>query len=289
MNFKRLLFLGYLILVLCPSVRQATAQTPHTGNFLTKPTPARLHHPQMFSALSVEQRGHSGLSQRAMLEIGAVTLTGIGHFISNALDANKVYIPLVSLGWGAYLYHRARTDQKFLSDVGFTSSGLRGGFRDATFVALGAMTLMTGTAVRKGSLTLHRDMIPLLLLYPAWGLVQQFLVQGMVTRNLTEADLASYVVTPISASLFGLVHLPDWKMTVGTFALGLAFTPIYLKHGNLWPLGLYHGCLGVFFYFWVLERNPFQDVVDKHSRENVHTGIDVDGWGNPLLRLQVKF
>lgn len=53
------------------------------------------------------------------------------------------------------------------------------------------------------------------------------------------------------------MHLPSWKLAAGTFGLGLAYTPLYLHHRNLWPLGLYHGWLGVFYYFWVLERNPW--------------------------------
>jgi hypothetical protein len=56
------------------------------------------------------------------------------------------------------------------------------------------------------------------------------------------------------------VHLPDFRLATATFVLGLALTPIYLKWRNLWPLGIYHGLLGVLFYFWVLERDPWIEV-----------------------------
>jgi membrane protease YdiL (CAAX protease family) len=93
--------------------------------------------------------------------------------------------------------------------------------------------------------------------------VQQLLIQGMLTRNLKDAggwSSSPHVVTPAAALLFGIVHLPNWKLTGATTALGLAFTPIYLKHRNLWPLGFYHGVLGALFYFWVLEENPWRDL-----------------------------
>ena len=60
------------------------------------------------------------------------------------------------------------------------------------------------------------------------------------------------------AAVFSSVHLPNWELTAGTFGLGFAYTPLYLR--NLWPLGLYHGWLGVFFYFWVLGDNPWKNM-----------------------------
>lgn len=45
-----------------------------------------------------------------------------------------------------------------------------------------------------------------------------------------------------------------------TFMMGLAFTPMYLRHRNLWPLGIYHGWLGVLTYYWVLARDPWTEM-----------------------------
>ena len=203
-------------------------------------------------------------SRRAALEMGAVALTGAGHLAFSTMDASNVYIPMVVAGWGGYVYHRARTDSDFLARAGFTRAGLGGAFRDASFIAAGSLALMAGIGAAQGAQMLDRDMIPLLLLYPGWGLVQQFLVQGLVAANLADTPGwtgSPYFVTPVTAVVFGSVHFPSVRLAAGTFGLGLAFTPIYLKHRNLWPLGLYHGWLGVFYYFWVLERNPWQSVV----------------------------
>ena len=204
---------------------------------------------------------HDGISRRGALEMAAVGLTGAGHLAFSELDRSAWFIPVATLGWGGYVYHRARTERDFLQSAGFTASGLGPAFRDATIFAAASAGVMAGIAVWQDAEMFEREMIPLLVLYPAWGLLQQFLVQAMVSDNLTNASGwigSPYAVTPISATLFGAVHVPSWKLAAATFVMGLVFTPLYLRHENLWPLGLYHGWLGVLFYQWVLERNPLK-------------------------------
>ena len=235
-----------------------------------------------------------GITRRGWLEMGAVGLTGVGHLGFSALDQSRLFIPTATLGWGAYVAYRARTDGAFLSHVGLTSGNLGPAFRDATLLALGASALMAGLAARQGSLRLDGDIVPLFLLYPIWGVVQQLLVQGMVAANLSEATgrLGSpYAVTPVAAVLFGAVHVPNWKLTAATFALGLAFTPLYLKHRNVWPLGLYHGWLGALFYVWVLDRNPWRGIVRKDQRphdQKVRIGLGFGAEGRPALHLRLR-
>jgi membrane protease YdiL (CAAX protease family) len=215
-----------------------------------------------------QSRNHGkGLSARAITELGAVAATGIGHLASSAVDATKVFIPLASAAWGGYVIYRARTEPGYLADKGLGRSGWKGALRNASLAALGGLAGMASIAATSDRrITLHRDMIPLLLLYPTWGIVQQFLVQGLVAKNLSEASgwLGSpYVVTPITAAAFGAVHMPSTELAAGTFAIGMTYTPLYLKHRNVFPLGLYHGWMGVFYYFWILERNPWLYVVDR--------------------------
>ncbi len=83
----------------------------------------------------------------------------------------------------------------------------------------------------------------------------------MLTRHLTEAGLPALAVVPISAVAFGSVHVPAWPLVGATTALGGAFAVTYLDHGNVWPLGLYHGVLGAAFYVWLLDRDPWRELV----------------------------
>jgi membrane protease YdiL (CAAX protease family) len=103
-------------------------------------------------------------------------------------------------------------------------------------------------------------MLLLAVLYPAWGLVQQVLVQGMVVRNL-EGALSPPAIAVAAGLLFGAVHLPHVALAAATALLGAVFTLIFLRSRNVWPLGLCHGWLGVLFYAWVLARDPWREIV----------------------------
>ena len=98
-------------------------------------------------------------------------------------------------------------------------------------------------------------------LYPLWGTVQQLLVQGLVTRRLVRWLGSAWTATPLVALLFAAAHAPSVPLMAATFAMGLAFTPIYVRWRNLWPLGLWHGVLGALFYVWVLGRDVWAETL----------------------------
>lgn len=192
--------------------------------------------------------------------MGAVVLTGVGHLAASEAGLSAAYIPVVIGGWGGYVGYRGLTEEDFFSDLGFTRENLGPAFRDASILAGVATAGMAAYGAATGNLRLEADMLPLLVLYPAWGLTQQMLVQGMVTRHLSDGGLSPYAITPISAATFSSVHIPNWELTAATAGLGAAYAGLYQRHENLWPLGLYHGVLGAEFYVWVLGRNPWKEM-----------------------------
>ena len=201
------------------------------------------------------------LDGRAVAEVGAVVLTGVGHLAASRAGVSGAYIPVVIAGWGGYVGVRAATEPGYLADLGFTGDALGRSSRDVALVAGGAALGMAAYGAANGSLRLDASLVPLLVLYPVWGLTQQMLVQGFVTRHLAGAGLPALAVAPISAATFGSVHVPNWPLTAATTALGGAFAPLYLRDRNLWPLGVAHGALGALFYVWVLDRDPWQELV----------------------------
>ena len=203
----------------------------------------------------------AALSRRALLEMGAVALTGVGHLAASSRGLSGAYVPVVVLGWGGYVGARAARDPRALRELGLTRENLGPAFRDATLVAAVSLAGMAAVGAAQGSLRVDASLLPLLVLYPAWGLTQQTLVQGMLTRNLAAAGLPALAVVPASAVAFGSVHVPNWPLAAATTALGGAFSVVYLRHGNVLPLGLYHGVLGAAFYVWVLDRDPWRELV----------------------------
>ena len=213
-----------------------------------------------------QPHGAAHITPRQWAEMGAVALTGAGHIAFAANDASAYFIPLAIGGWGSYVGYRSITEPGFLRNAGFTSENLGPAFRDASILAGAATAGMLVIGAANGNLRFDEDMLPLLILYPAWGLTQQFLVQGLITRHLAGAGLAPFAVTPISAIAFGSVHVPDWGLAAATTGLGAAWSALYQTHGNLWPLGLYHGVLGAEFYVWVLGRNPWQELLGNEEQ-----------------------
>lgn len=202
------------------------------------------------------------LTARQFSEMSAVVLTGVGHLVASSQDASGAYIPAVMAGWGGYASVRALTEPGYLADAGLTGENAGRAWRDATLVSLGALGGMAVVGAARGTLDTDGLLVPLLVLYPAWGLTQQFLVQRMLTRNLTDVGLSPAVITPISAVTFGAVHAPNWDLTAATTVMGAAFTHLYQRDGNLWPLGIYHGALGAFVYVWVLDRRSWDEVLN---------------------------
>ena len=202
----------------------------------------------------------SRLSRRALLEMGAVAVTGVGHLVASRQGLSGAFIPVVIVGWGSYVGVRAATDPGALRELGLTREHLGPAFREASLVAVVSLGAMAAVGAARGSLRVDASVLPLLVLYPAWGLTQQTLVQGMLTRNLDAAGLPAVAVVPMAAATFGSVHVPNWPLVGATTALGTAFSATYLRHRNVLPLGLYHGVLGAAFYVWVLDRDPWREI-----------------------------
>jgi hypothetical protein len=191
------------------------------------------------------------------------------------------FIVGVSVAWVGYALFRVVRDPSELARWGFGWRGFGPSMLGAGLFALVAVAALAGivfgTGLRDHAIAWHPDMLLLQALYPLWGLVQQFLVQAMVAGNLAPATADSSAtargsagpspsltrrapwVALLCALLFGAVHLPNWPLCASTFTMGLAFTPIYLRWRNLWPLALFHGWLGVPAYFWLLGVNPLRE------------------------------
>jgi hypothetical protein len=204
------------------------------------------------------------MTRRAKGEIIAAALTGALHpLFADVLNLRAVFIVGALTGWGAYFWCNVRRNPRILAEWGFGTHRLRACTVSASLVlacGMGFMLLWKPSTVP----LFHPHMIPLLLLYPLWGLLQQWLVQAFFVRNLNPLGLPAgrtVLVCIAAAVVFASVHVPDPKLMAATFALGLCCSAIYQRSRNLWPLGFCHGWLGVLFYFWILGRDPWSEIV----------------------------
>lgn len=196
-----------------------------------------------------------------LMEMGAVIATGVLHLIFIPLGARGIFIFLTVSFWIIFIIIRIRNNPGILNEWGFRRDNIKEVFSQTSLYCLPLFLGMAIFAIWKGTLTFPPHMIIPILLYPVWGIIQQFLVLSLLVRNisLTKFGLKRINLILYGAILFSLVHLPDIQLMIGTFILGLIYVPLYLKYKNILPLGIYHGWLGTFFYVWVLYTAPWVD------------------------------
>jgi membrane protease YdiL (CAAX protease family) len=124
--------------------------------------------------------------------------------------------------------------------------------------------LLIGCTQNTINVTWH--IVPILLLYPLWGIVQQFLVIAMVGGNLKAINpgkAQTIVNIIVTAALFGAIHYPYHWLMAGTFILAIVYGIIYYRSPNLIVLGLFHGWLGALFFYTVVNRDPYLEIFGR--------------------------
>ena len=196
------------------------------------------------------------------LEVLAVMLTGILHLVFKSVGAKGLFIALASVSWVGYILWRVRQDSSLWVKWGFQTKKLLSAFLWPTVIFVVATIAMAWYGVTNGRVLWEGHILFLLLLYPLWGVLQQFLVQALGVANLmTLFPRQGWMVAmPVGILLFAIIHFPNGLLMIATGLMAGLFIPCYLRDRNLWPLGLYHGWLGTFFYLWVLGKDPWISV-----------------------------
>ena len=203
--------------------------------------------------------------RRRLLEVAFVVATGAVNVApTDALFPQIVFVVAAVFGWGTYAWLRWRSSDaraQVLVSWGLSRCGLANAWRATSLFGLLAIACIAAIGAVRGTLTLHWHMLPLLCLYPIWGLVQHYLVQVVLVDNLVALGSRMPAVLTAAALLFGAAHMPNAELSAATALLGLVFAMLWLRWRNLWPLALWHGWLGVAFYFWVLGVDPLEGVL----------------------------
>lgn len=213
--------------------------------------------PRLAGGLGLEL--HTQRNTSAWFEIVAVITTGVLHLFLKRYGANGVFIVLTGIFWTVYITRHVWRDPAAWRHWGFRSDNLPGAFKWPTLLFVIASGVMGIYGLTAGTFVWRWHMLLLLLLYPLWGVLQQFLVQALVVGNLAElvSRYGGMLAISVGTILFAAVHYPYPWLMLATGSLACFFIPWYLRDRNLWPLGLYHGWLRTFFYVWVLGRDPW--------------------------------
>ncbi len=202
-----------------------------------------------------------------ILEIAAVILTAIGKFIfMDFLNWRLLFVVFAIIGWSLYALYRYKREKNILKYWGFRTDNFKSTVKlMIPFAVISIISfLVIGFSQNTINLTWH--ILPLLITYPIWGSIQQFITIALIAGNLKDLNkkkLNKLSIIFITATLFSIVHFPSKWLMIGTFLLALFYGYIYLKIKNIYAMGIFHGWLGAIFYYTVVNRDPFQEVFLK--------------------------
>ncbi len=200
-------------------------------------------------------------NKRRVLEIAAVILTAAGKFIfMDYLNWRFVFVSTAIICWTAYIIYRSKKEAGITKYWGFRTDNFNSVVRMVLPFGLISVIILFAVGFYQNTINLTWHLIPILVLYPIWGSIQQFLLIALTAGNLQDMDgqkLNKWMIILFSALLFALVHYPSVWLVIGTFVLAVFYGYIYLSKRNIYVLGLFHGWLGGLFYYTVLNRDPF--------------------------------
>jgi hypothetical protein len=198
-------------------------------------------------------------------ELSGVLLTGVGKFVlADWLGLHLVFIIAASLCWVGFVARRTQADSSALSGWGFTTRGLTGSINRLFPFAVLALIVTIAIGLLTERLLVHWHMLLVFLLYPVWGLVQQFIVVAMVAGNFQKhSRIPTSGIVLLTASLFSGLHIPSLPLVVASFVMAAITTTIYFYARNLWALGVFHGWVATCVYFFALGEDPWHTVVSS--------------------------
>jgi hypothetical protein len=202
-------------------------------------------------------------NNRRIFEIIAVLLTAVGKFVFiDLLEWRLPFIICTLAAWSTYAVSRPRAIRAYW---GFRTDNFGVVLRLLAPLAVISAASFIAIGLIKNKLNITWHILPIMLFYPVWGTIQQLLCVGLVTGNLQDMSkplngLHNMLVT---ATLFSIMHYPDTMLMAGTFVLALVYSLVYQKQRNIYALGLFHGWLGALFYYSIVGRDPFLELLGR--------------------------
>jgi uncharacterized protein len=202
--------------------------------------------------------------KRRWLEITAVLATGLLKYVlMDWLNFRAFYIAAACIFWSVYIYKRYRENKFILQQWGFRKDHFSQTFLFLLPFALIMVVAIIWYGISYNAIFLNWHVIPVFVFYPAWGIIQQFLMVALVAGNLQEIKaikLRKSQIFLLTSLVFAWVHYPSLPLMVFTFFMEMVFLTAWFKWRNLWALGLCHGWVASLLLFFVLGRDLWNEL-----------------------------
>ena len=198
------------------------------------------------------------------IEILAVVLTGILKFVfMDWLNFRAFYIVAVCAFWIIYIWQTHKKYPGVYKYLGFRKANFKKSFLILLVPALITIAGIYFYGVETEARFLNWRILPILVLYPLWGLLQQFMIAGLIAGNLQKLEsikLRDSLIIIITSMVFALIHAPSLPLMLYVLVMEIIFLLVYFKYHNLWTLGLFHGWVSGLFLYFVLGRDLWKEL-----------------------------
>lgn len=145
----------------------------------------------------------------------------------------------------------------------FRAWGLRTDNFASSLVPYGIFTVIASAVIWIQGAYIGNNSLPgsfwyVLLLYPLWGIAQQFALQNLVVRNLSSLIPSITARALLVTLLFGIVHLPSIPLFFEAGIAGFFFVMLYHRFPNLYAIGIAHGVVGALVFHLILGQNQWE-------------------------------
>ncbi|MDT8401285.1 MAG: hypothetical protein RQ743_06295 [Bacteroidales bacterium] len=206
-------------------------------------------------------------SRYTTFELAGIIATAALKFIMMEwLNMVAFYVAGISFFWIGYIIYRYVHDRTILVKWGFRKEG----FRQTLIFMIPFIVICIVASFILGDVNssvkiLNWRLLPVLFLYPLWGLFQQYIMLVLIADNLVELErikLNKYEAILITSLLFSLIHYPSFFLMIFTFFMEIIFLLAWFRWKNLLALGLTHGIVATFLLFYILERDLWLELFE---------------------------
>jgi hypothetical protein len=203
--------------------------------------------------------------KRRLFEIMMVILTGLGKLLFvDYLNLKFIYVLTAIIFWITYFFMRIRKDRTLITYWGLSFSNAKESFKIVSIVSSIILCAFIIYGIYYDTIKFSWNIILVLITYPIWGLVQQFLMMSLFAGNLKDFEfhyINKTLIILLTSFLFSIVHYPSLLLIIATFIMAIFYSILFLHKRNIIPLGIFHGFLGGIFYYIVLNRDPWLEFI----------------------------
>jgi len=197
-------------------------------------------------------------NQQRFVIIAVIITAALKFILMDWLHWRAFYITGISLFWLGYIIYRVKANGGIQHMWSYDPAPFKRTILILIPFVIASIIATILYGVYNNSIIFTWRIIPVLLLYPVWGIIQQYLMLDIISNTLFTVlgtKVSRYVIILIVSVLFSFIHFPSFVLMIFTFFMEIVFVTVYLKWKNLLAIGIAHGWIATFLLYYVMGRD----------------------------------